>query len=189
VAGHDAEVPLMRHTDLVSPYGARTVAAYSKPAAVLAALRGVVGPAPFDSAMRTYARTWAFRHPQPWDFFNTVQRVTGRDLGWFWTPWFFETGVLDQAIESVRPVSGGVEVVLRDLGDNPMPTTVVVTSANGAQTEEEVPVEQWLGGSGRRTVTVLVPTMGAATRVELDPKQLFPDVNRANNVWTPPASP
>jgi hypothetical protein len=189
VAGHDNEVPLMRHTDLVSPYGARTVAAYSKPAAVLAALRGVVGDAQFDSALRTYARTWAFRHPQPWDFFNTFQRVTGQDLGWFWTPWFFETGVLDQAIESVRPVSGGVEVVLRDLGDNPMPTTVVVSSANGAQTEEDVPIEQWLGGGGRRTVTVLVPTMGAATRVELDPKQLFPDVNRANNVWTPPASP
>jgi hypothetical protein len=31
VAGRDNEVPLMRHTDLVSPYGARGVAAYSKP--------------------------------------------------------------------------------------------------------------------------------------------------------------
>ncbi|MFL5541136.1 MAG: M1 family aminopeptidase, partial [Longimicrobiaceae bacterium] len=188
VAGHDAEVPLMRHTDLVSPYGARTVAAYTKPAAVLLALRGVLGDSVYNRAMREYVRAWSFRHPQPWDFFDTFERVAGRDLDWFWYPWFFETGVLDHAIESVRPVSGGVEVVVRDRGENPMPAFVAVTSSTGVITEGEVPVEEWLRGNGTRATTVSVPTSGTVTRVEIDPRGLFPDANRANNVWTPPAA-
>ncbi|HYH81591.1 MAG TPA: M1 family metallopeptidase [Longimicrobium sp.] len=188
VAGRDTEVPLMRHTDLVSPYGARTVAAYSKPAAVLVALRNVLGNNTFDRALREYAAAWSFRHPTPWDFFNTFERVAGRDLDWFWHPWFFETGVQDQAIQSVRPVSGGVEVIVRDLGQNPMPAFVAVTSSTGVITESEVTVEEWLRGAGTRTTTVLVPTSGTLTRVEIDPRGVFPDANRANNVWTPPAA-
>ena len=187
VAGHDAEVPLMRHTDLVSPYGARTVAAYTKPAAVLLALRGVLGDSTFNRAMREYARAWSFRHPQPWDFFGTFERVARRDLDWFWYPWFFETGVLDQAIESVRPVSGGVEVVIRDRGDNPMPVFVAASSGGGMTTEQEAEVGEWLRDGGTRTLTVLIPTSGVPTKVELDPRHLLPDVDRANNVWTPAA--
>jgi peptidase M1-like protein len=189
VAGRDAEVPLMRHTDLVSPYGARTVAAYSKPATVLVALRAVLGDSTFNRAMREYARAWSYRHPQPWDFFGTFERVAGRDLDWFWYPWFFETGVLDQSIESVRPVSGGVEVVIRDRGDNPMPVFVAAISGGGMVTEQEAEAGEWLTNGGRRTLTVLIPTQGLPTRVEIDPRQLLPDVDRANNVWTPPVTP
>ena len=99
--------------------------------------------------------------------------------------WFFETGVMDQAIESVRPVSGGVEVVVRDRGDNPMPVWVAVSSGAGVVTEQEAPATDWLARGGTRTLTLLVPTQGAATRVEIDPRQLFPDADRSNNLWTP----
>src|SRR6185312_9140760 len=102
VAGSEREVPLMRHTDLVSPYGARTVAAYTKPGLVMRALKGVLGEATFDRAMRTYAREWLLKHPAPEDFFHTMERVSGRQLDWFFEPWFFGTGVLDQAIERVE---------------------------------------------------------------------------------------
>jgi hypothetical protein len=183
VAGHDNEVPLMRHTDLVSPYGARTMAAYTKPAVVLRALRGVLGDSVFSRAMRTYVAEWSWKHPQPWDFFHTVERVSGRDLTWFWQPWFFETATLDQAIASVQPADGGVRVTLRDLGGVPMPATVTVTSGDAGQTAVDVPVEQWL--TGAREVTVTVPTFGPVTRVEIDAAQRFPDADRSNNVWTP----
>jgi hypothetical protein len=133
-------------------------------------------------------RRWSGRHSAPWDFFATFEQSAGRDLDWFWYPWFFETGVLDQSFESVRTVSGGVEVVIRVRGDNPMPTQVVVTSGNGTVTEQEIPIEEWTGGAGRRTVTLSVPTFGGtATKVEIDPRQLFPDADRSNNLWTAPA--
>jgi hypothetical protein len=185
VAGKDNEVPLMRHTDLVSPYGARTVAAYTKPAAVLRALRSVVGRATLDRAMRTYAREWQLKHPYPWDFFDTVEREAGRDLDWFWHPWFFETATLDQAVTAVENVDGGVRVTVRSSGGVAMPARVRVTTEGGASTEGEVEVERWIADR-RRTVTLLVPTYGGAvTRVEVDPEHAYPDVDRANNVWTP----
>jgi hypothetical protein len=93
VAGSDREVPLMRHTDLVSPYGARTVAAYTKPAIAMRELRRELGEETFQRAFRTYAREWTLKHPQPWDFFHTFERVSGRDLGAFWRTWFFGTEI------------------------------------------------------------------------------------------------
>jgi hypothetical protein len=188
VAGREAEVPLMRHTDLVSPYGARTVAAYSKPGVLLRSLRAVVGDTVFARAMRTYAREWLLKHPYPWDFFNTVERVAGRDLDWFWYPWWHETGTLDYAIERVDASEpGSVTITLRDLGEVPAPVVVSVTSDNGAETRLEVPIESWTVDR-YRSVPVTVPVSGRPVRVEVDPGQLFPDVNRENNVWTAPGS-
>jgi hypothetical protein len=185
VAGHDAEVPLMRHTDLVSPYGARTVAAYTKPAAVLLALRGVLGDSVYDRAIREYVRAWSFRHPQPWDFFDTFERVAGRDLDWFWYPWFYSRGTFDQALGAVTPGAGSVSVTVRDLGQVPGPAFLVVTTDAGV-VRQTVPVERFLNPGNTRSVTVTVPVPGRVTRVELDPEQFVPDVNRRNNVWTGP---
>jgi Peptidase family M1 domain len=183
VAGGDAEVPLMRHTDLVSPYGARTMAAYTKPAVVLRALRGVVGDSALARAFRTYVREWTWKHPQPWDFFHTVERTAGRDLSWFWQPWWYGTGTLDQAVTRVETVSGGVRVTVRSLGTVAMPATVTVTSGDQGQTAVEIPYDAWSRGNGE--VTVSVPAFGAVSRVEIDAAHMFPDVDRTNNVWTP----
>lgn len=186
VAGTEREVPLMRHTDLVTPYGARTVAAYSKPGVLLRSLRSIVGDTTFIRGMRTYAREWKFRHPYPWDYFSTMERVSGRDLDWFFYPWWFETGTLDYAIAGVEQGQGSVTVTLRDLGDIPAPVAVVVTAENGAATRIQVPIETWTVDR-YRSVPVSIPVYGRAVRVEVDPEQLFPDVNRENNVWTPTA--
>ncbi|HEX8362372.1 MAG TPA: M1 family metallopeptidase [Longimicrobium sp.] len=185
VAGRDNEVPLMRHTDLVSPYGARTVAAYSKPGTLMVTLRDVLGAETFDRAMRTYAQEWMFKHPYPWDFFNTFERVAGRDLDWFFYPWWFETGTLDFAVGPVRAVSGGVEVTLTDLGGIPAPVRVTATGEGGTSASVDIPLESWTGAR-TRTATFTLPLSSAPTRVEVDPQGALPDVNRANNVWQAP---
>ncbi len=77
--------------------------AYVKPSIMLLALRNkVLGAEVFDSAFREYTRRWAFKHPQPADFFRTIEQVSGRDLAWFWRGFFFTTSSLDQAVESVK---------------------------------------------------------------------------------------
>ncbi|HEV2149996.1 MAG TPA: M1 family metallopeptidase [Longimicrobiaceae bacterium] len=184
VAGGPSEVPLMRHTDLVSPYGARYIAAYSKPALLLRSLRAVVGEEPFRRAMDAYLAEWRFRHPTPWDFFNTFERVSGRDLGWFFYPWWWETGTSDLAVERVEVARPGtVRVTVRDVGEVPVPAVVVVTTASGATARAEIPVAAWLA-AGSRTATVDVAVSGAPVRVEVDPEKLFPDVSRGNNTWS-----
>ena len=76
--------------------------AYQKPALMMSLLREeVLGRDAFDRAFREYVRRWSFRHPQPADFFRTMDNLTGRNLDWFWRGWVYTTARLDQAIDSV----------------------------------------------------------------------------------------
>ena len=183
-AGEEGE--MMRWTDHHYPGRAGT-ASYSKPSTVHAALQGLLGEDAFLAAYREYVRRWAYKHPTPWDFFHTIEDVTGRDLEWFWRAWYYETWTLDQAVLDVRPeasgdgAGGGTDIVIRDLGLVPMPARVQVTRENGEVLDLEVSVDTWLSGETEAVLTV--PAGSPIMRVEIDPERLFPDVDRDNNVW------
>ena len=70
----------------------------------------------FEKAFREYGQRWQYKHPMPYDFFDTVEDVSGRDLSWFWRTWFFETWKLDQAIDTVATVGDSLEVVVENRG-------------------------------------------------------------------------
>ena len=156
---------------------------YDKTAAALAALRGVLGEETFHRAYREYGRRWTGKHPYPYDFFDTVNDVAGRDLGWFWTSWFYQGWPLDQAIASVETRGDSTSIVIEDRGLAPMPVLLAITRAGGRVQRLTVPVDAWLGGARRDTVRVAAAP--AVTRVVIDPDELFPDVNRANQTWVP----
>lgn len=181
IAGTGYEVESMRHGDNY-PFGtsARNLASYNKPAVMLNALRGILGREVFTEALREYARRWAYRHPTPFDLFNTFEDVAGQDLDWFWTPAFFETWTLDHGVSSVVPGEVEVQVNIQDLGLTPMPVPVTVTYADGRQESSRLGVDPWLEGA-RETSLTFPP--GDVVRVEIDPEGFLPDVNRANNVW------
>lgn len=181
IAGSGVEVEPMRHADDY-PDGtpARGIAGYSKPAVSLHALRGMIGEARFRPIYQEYARRWAFKHPQPYDLFNTFEDQLGEDLDWFWRTMFYETWTLDQAVASVEQNGEQVVVTIEDRGLSPMPTPVRVTYEDGRMAEQVVPVATWLNGEREATLTF---DPGAVTRVEIDPDQFFPDVDRENNVW------
>jgi hypothetical protein len=184
VARGGEEGEMMRWTDHHYPGRAGT-ASYSKPSTVHAALQGLLGEEAFLPAYREYIRRWAYRHPTPWDFFHTIEDVTGRDLEWFWRAWYYETWTLDQAVTDVRHEGGGAgdvtDIVIRDLGLVPMPARVQVTRENGEVLDLEVSVDTWLAGETEAVLTV--PDGSPVVRVEIDPEALFPDVDRDNNVW------
>jgi len=77
--------------------------AYGKPATALNILREtVMGRELFDYAFKTYATRWAYKHPQPADFFRTMEDASAVDLDWFWRGWFYTTERCDLALESVK---------------------------------------------------------------------------------------
>jgi hypothetical protein len=176
------EGEMMRRSDFHYSGQAYGVASYSKPATVLVALRGVLGPDTFREAYRTFLSDWAYKHPYPWDFFNTVERVSGRDLDWFWRSWYYETWTLDQAVADVRTTPDGAEIVIEDRGTVPMPVLLTVTLDTGETMHIRLPVDPWLSGATRTTVDV--ETEAAVTQVTIDPDHRFPDVDRANNTWS-----
>lgn len=181
VAGTDWEGPMMRWSDYHYPGPAYGVASYPKPASVLTALRGLLGDELFEEAHREFMKRWEYKHPYPWDFFNTVEDVAGRELDWFWRSWYYETWVLDQAVSSVDIEDGVTTVVIEDKGNVPMPVPLRLTFDDGSMLETQLDVLDWL--DGRTILDFSVKTDKAVTRVEIDPAIHFPDANRMNNVW------
>ena len=161
------------------------IAAYAKPGMMLDALRDVVlGPDRFDAAFREYISRWAFKHPTPWDFFHTIENVSGEDLGWFWKEWVFNNWKLDLSVKEVKYIDkkpeNGSSVTIENLEQMAMPVTLLVTESNGKEHRIDLPVEVWQRGA---TWTLKVNTTSEVTGVLLDPDNKLPDFNRENNKW------
>ena len=184
-ARFEAEVPIMGHADFAeNPFG-RSVAAYSKPGTLLHSLRHMLGAPTFDALYKDYARTWAFKHPMPWDFFEMAEQTAGTDLDWFWQSWFYETATLDQSIGSVQQSVGSVDVTVENLNRGVMPVEIRLSTEDGTTETVTWPASVW---AGTRSVTRTIPFDGTVDEVEIDPDQWYPDIDRANNSWKRPTS-
>ena len=92
--------PIMSNSENIIGFGPN---AYTKPATGLNMLREtIMGRELFDYAFKEYARRWAFKHPEPADFFRTMEDASGEDLDWFWRGWFYGTDPCDISLDSVR---------------------------------------------------------------------------------------
>ncbi len=77
--------------------------AYTKPAAALNILREtVMGEELFDMAFKEYSQRWMFKHPQPADFFRTMEDASAIDLDWFWKGWFYTVDNVNISVDNVR---------------------------------------------------------------------------------------
>ena len=176
--GNDAA--LMTWSDLF-PLNLYFIDNYNKTAQVLVALRGVIGDSTFHRALIEYGRRWTNRHPDPADFFNTFENVSGRNLSWFWVSWFYRAWPLDQAIGSVVEDGDSMAITVEDRGLVPMPVNLTVTRSDGSVVHVSIPAEEWL--TGRRSITGRVPRVPAVLKVQIDAENAFPDLNRANQMW------
>ena len=155
--------------------------AYFKPALGLMMLREyVLGAERFDYAFKTYIDTWAFKHPQPADFFNTMENAAGENLDWFWRGWFYGNGNIDLAINGVQQYKGAYVIILENRGDMPMPVIMNVEYTDGSSETKTLPVEIWQRGN---SWNYLLRTDKQLKSVEIDPKKLLPDVNSSNDSW------
>jgi hypothetical protein len=94
------QTPIMTNSESVLQFGPN---AYAKPATALNILREtVMGRELFDYAFKTYAQRWAYKHPEPADFFRTMEDASAVDLDWFWRGWFYTTDRCDLSLESVK---------------------------------------------------------------------------------------
>lgn len=153
--------------------------AYVKPSIVLLALRNkVLGAEVFDSAFREYSRRWAFKHPQPADFFRTMENVSGRDLSWFWRGFFFTTSTVDQAVENVRQANGRAVVTIRNFGSAVMPVDLELTFSDGTTQLVHYPVEIWFGGD---RYMAQIPVSKTVTQARVNPDGYTPDMTPSDD--------
>lgn len=183
VAAASQEQTMMRHGDYYEPGPGYGVASYWKPAAMLQSLKTVIGEDTFQAAMQAFIAEWSFKHPDPWDFFNTFERFAEEDLDWFWTSFYYNTWTLDHAVASVQPKTGGGAVVtIADRSAAIFPATVRIRTTNGMDFVHEIPVEHWLAGNDTYEIDIAA-SAGGVRRIEIDPAGNSPDIDRSNNIW------
>jgi len=181
----DPKAPtIMTNADAI-PGNYRHPVVYFKPAFGLVLLREhVIGKDRFDYAFKNYIHQWAYKHPQPDDFFRSIENGAGEDLAWFWRGWFFNNWKLDLSIVGAEYVGGdvknGIQVTVANKEKMVMPFTLEVTLKDGTKQRAVFPVESWITN---KAVTYVFPTTTAVESVTVDPDASLPDVNRKNNTW------
>ena len=107
--------PIMTNSENIINFGAN---AYSKPATGLNILREtIMGRNLFDYAFKEFSRRWAFKHPEPADFFRTMEDASGVDLDWFWRGWFYSIEPCDIALDSVKIFKADPNTIAKERPD------------------------------------------------------------------------
>lgn len=163
------------------------ILAYYKPSLGLTMLSdAIVGEERMKLALKEYTRRWAFKHPTPFDFFNTMENVLGEDLGWFWKSWYINGYKIDQSVKSVKytnedPTKGAI-IELENLNQMPMPVEVEVKEKGKDAQIVKLPVEIWQKGN---TWSFAYPSTSELESVKLNPRGILPDVDAKNDTWKP----
>ncbi len=180
-----ANQPIMTYADRIKE-GSLAYLAYTKPAIGLYLLRNVIlGQDRFDYAFQTYIHRWAYKHPQPRDFFRTMNDASGVDLNWFWKGWFYHNWKLDQAVTNVSYKNGdsrdGAVITLLNRDKMVMPVTLKLVMHGGTTNTVHLPFQIW---EKNVTFHYFYPSATRIDSVIVDPDHVLPDVDRLNNIWS-----
>ncbi len=187
------QVPLMTESDMIHRQFGNN--GYGKPAAGLVMLREqIMGPQLFDQAFSEYSRRWAFKHPQPADFFRSLDDGGGELLNWFWRGWFYTTYANDQAVTAVESQPADsligttargrnyVRVTVENKGGLVMPLQLDLTFDDGTTQRVKLNADIWRRNELQYIYGLF--TDKTVVRVVVDPDEVLADVNRENNTWS-----
>jgi aminopeptidase N len=173
--------------------------AYGKAALGYLALKDMLGDAAFGNALHSFMDRWHGKHPIPWDFFNTVNDVTARNLNWFWNGWYFSNSYIDFAVRGVEKTGNGYTVAIDNIGGMPAPVDLETHYADGSSEVIHETAAIW--EANPRRATVAISTNKSLQTLVLN-GGIWVDADSTNNRWSlrsiipirsgsvsPPASP
>jgi hypothetical protein len=157
--------------------------AYGKPSLSYLALKDMLGDELFKKALHGYMDRWHGKHPIPWDYFNSMNNVTGRNLNWFFNSWFFTNGYNDIAI--ANPIKGkdGYTITVKNIGGFPIPFDVVLTFADGSTQIIHKTPAIWEANQKEALVTFKAAIGKNLKSVTLD-NGIYVDATKGDNIWT-----
>jgi len=174
------DLPIITPADALSPF-AYGDNAYGKAALGYLALKDLLGDAVFGNALHEFMNRWHGKHPIPWDFFNTVNNVTGRSLDWFWNGWFFGNGYIDLGVGGVSQRGNGYTVTINNVGGMPAPVDLQLGFADG--TTQAVHETAAIWATNPRRATVMVSSDKPVQSITLR-TGIWVDADSTNNRWT-----
>jgi hypothetical protein len=154
--------------------------AYGKPSLSYLALKDLLGDELFKKALHTYMGNWHGKHPNPWDYFNSMKSGSGKDLDWFFHNWFYTPYYIDLNLEKAEKTSGGYTLSIQNIGGFAVPFDAVVTYADGTtDTFHQTPI---VWKADQKATTVKIKTEKEVKSITLD-GGIFVDADMKNNTW------
>jgi aminopeptidase N len=177
-AGNEQDVPPMVLSYELRGPSYRT-ASYRRPGAAYEFLRQMLGDALFKKCLQDYMSRWNGRHPIPFDFFFSFSKSSGRDLEWYFKPWFFDTKYPDLSLAAEK-TNGGISFKVKNIGGLPLPVKIRFYYDDGSSefVYEKSP-DAWIKGNNE--ISAIFKKTKSVKKVELGITQI-PDVNPDDNV-------
>jgi hypothetical protein len=174
-AGQEYEQSMMTPSNLLSVRGAYRQNSYNKSYWAYYYLIDLLGRDDFLRVFQSYINTWAGKHPIPYDFYNTFNELSGKNLNWYWKAWFFDRGYADLAISGVE----NGQLVIENPGGLPLPIHVTMDYGDGIPVDVSLGIEAWKKGG---QVLIPIPKGKTLTKAVLGADHII-DADESNNVW------
>jgi hypothetical protein len=178
-AGTEMELPMMIPNYQMRGWFQR-LAIYVRPGLAYDFLRGALGKELFNECIKEYIKRWNGKHPVPYDFFFTFNEVTGKDLSWYWKPWFFEKGYPDLAVKDASYINGILEVTIEKIGTIPTPVKIVIACEDYSTVEIDETALVW--ENNQESIIIRKEMDSVPVSLTLG-SEIIPDTDRSNNYY------
>ncbi len=174
--GTQMDIPLMIPSyNVTGP--AHMLSAYARSGMAFLILEDMIGKEAMKTALQGFLQTWQHKHPTPYDFFFYINKSAGKNLNWFWNPWFFGYGYPDLALKDAG-VKSNRKVEVQRLGNYPIPVRLEVEFVD--ETKETISRSAEVWQNGKNSLILDIPGQKEIKSLKLgSPK--FPDVDLTNN--------
>lgn len=177
--GEVSEKPVITKSYSMSSSWAFTMASYYTPQMGYTILEGIIGSDVMEKALKQFTSAWSRKHAHPYDFFYTLESISGKDLKFFYNNWFVQKGSADLGIKEIRREDSTNFIVIENYGDKYLPALLKITYINDATETIYQSAEMWRDGS--RTCTIALPGP-KISYVELITDKI-PDKESINNIY------
>jgi len=155
---------------------------YGKASLGYLAVKSLLGDADFKKCLHGYMDRWNGKHPIPWDFFNSFNDISHKNLNWFWNAWFFSPNYIDMGIKSVKKTPTGYQIELENIGGMPAPMKLEAKFAD--QTQSSISLNPGIWEKNLKTSSYFLKTNKSLSSLKLE-MGIFLDGDSSNNTWKP----
>ena len=178
IAGNEMEMPLMIPSNLLTGFS-YSISAYSRPGQAYDYLRNMLGDKLFLKGLHNYMNNWNHKHPGPYDFFYSFNTGTGKNLNWYWKPWFFDRGFPDLGIKKVEKDGDNYKILVEKVGNIPVPIRLTFVDDQDNDTTITKTAAVW---EKDKQVLVEAKIKGNIKTIKLGDDTIS-DVNSKNNIY------
>ena len=178
-SGSKDDTPIMTLTPDLKGSGSFTNS-YPKPGLAYLYVKDYLGDELFTQALHHYIINWNGKHPMAYDFFNSINAGSGKNLNWFWKNWFFEGGILDMGIKSVNKTNNGYEITIENKGIKALPIDLTLIYSDGTKELNHSTIAIW--EKGDKEVRIAINTTKKLNKVVMGSSHV-PDKSKGDNTF------